>query len=184
MLQPVTHPTDPQPAHVLTLYQVPVPGAVQVQLPDGRTALGRPVEHHPDPLRAAGLSPGAMPGWAKAVSVVAGSLTLMALGSAAALRIAAPALGGLVDRNYEAYGLPGSSAIEIPCQKLTFTPLFDPTPGDRSRGAACAVPAVLTAATRTMDGTAIKAAALICMMVLRFIGSPEIRCRARARCVL
>ncbi|MGW3746643.1 hypothetical protein ACWD62_40495 [Streptomyces sp. NPDC005146] len=97
VLQPVALPTSPQPAPVLTLYQVPVPGAVQVQLPDGRTAWGRPVEHHLDPLPAAGPSPEAMPGWAKAVCLVAGSLTLMALGSAAALRIAAPALGGLVD---------------------------------------------------------------------------------------
>ena len=97
VLQPVALPADPQPAPVLTFYQVPVPGAVQVQLPDGRTAWGRPVEHHLDPLPAAGPSPEAMPGWAKAVCLVAGSLTLMALGSAAALRIAAPALGGLVD---------------------------------------------------------------------------------------
>ncbi|WP_331755881.1 hypothetical protein [Streptomyces sp. NBC_01643] len=97
VLQPVTHPTAEQPAPALTLYQVPVPGAVQVQLPDGRTAWGRPVEHHLDPLPPASASPEAMPSWAKAVSLVAGSLTLMALGSAAALRIAAPALGGLVD---------------------------------------------------------------------------------------
>lgn len=75
--------------------------------------------------------------------------------------------------SYEAYGLPDSSVIEIPCQKLTLAPLLDPTPGDESRGAACAVPAVLTAPKRTMDGTAIRAAALICMMVLRFIGSPK-----------
>ncbi|MFF3358190.1 hypothetical protein ACFYWN_37540 [Streptomyces sp. NPDC002917] len=76
---------------------MPVPGAVQVQLPDGRTAWGRPVEQHLDPLPPATTPPEAMPGWAKALSLVAGSLTLMALGSAAALRIAAPALGGLVD---------------------------------------------------------------------------------------
>ncbi|MFB7552601.1 hypothetical protein [Streptomyces sp. NPDC056154] len=88
---------QPAPAPALTLYQVPVPGAVQVQLPDGRIAWGRPVEHHLDPVPTATNSPEAMPGWAKAVSLVAGSLTVMALGSAAALRIAAPALGGLVD---------------------------------------------------------------------------------------
>jgi membrane protein implicated in regulation of membrane protease activity len=38
-----------------------------------------------------------MPGWAKAIGMVAGSLTALALGGALALRIAAPALGGLVD---------------------------------------------------------------------------------------
>ncbi|WP_186782478.1 hypothetical protein [Streptomyces albidoflavus] len=38
-----------------------------------------------------------MPAWAKAFSLAAGSLTVLALGGAAALRIAAPALGDLVD---------------------------------------------------------------------------------------
>lgn len=85
------------PAPALTLYQVPVPGAVQVQLPDGRIAWGRPVDHHLDPVPAQAAPTEAMPGWAKAVSLIAGSLTVMALGSATALRIAAPALGGLVD---------------------------------------------------------------------------------------
>ncbi|WP_314223609.1 hypothetical protein [Streptomyces zaehneri] len=80
----------------LTLYQVPVPGAVQVQLPDGRIAWGRPVEHCLDPLPA-GPPHDPMPGWAKAIGMVAGSLTALALGGALALRIAAPALGGLVD---------------------------------------------------------------------------------------
>lgn len=88
-LQPVTAPE-------MTLYQVPVPGAVPVQLPDGRTAWGRPVEHRLDPVPAAAPRE-PMPGWAKAVGMVAGSLTALALGGAAALRIAAPALGGLVD---------------------------------------------------------------------------------------
>ncbi|MGW8797985.1 hypothetical protein ACWGN9_13020 [Streptomyces sp. NPDC055775] len=90
MLQPVTNPISPQPAPAMTLYQVPVPGAVQVQLPDGRTAWGHPVEHHLDPLSPATASSEAMPGWAMALSLVAGSLTLMALGSVVALRIAAP----------------------------------------------------------------------------------------------
>ncbi|MGW0669783.1 hypothetical protein [Streptomyces sp. NPDC002746] len=89
--------SPPAPAPALTLYQVPVPGAVQVQLPDGRIAWGRPVDHHLDPAPAQAAPTEAMPGWAKAVSLIAGSLTVMALGSAAALRIAAPALGGLVD---------------------------------------------------------------------------------------
>ncbi|GAB1331702.1 hypothetical protein [Streptomyces sennicomposti] len=80
----------------LTLYQVPVPGAVQVQLPDGRIAWGRPVEHRLDPVPA-GPPHDPMPGWAKAIGMVAGSLTALALGGALALRIAAPALGGLVD---------------------------------------------------------------------------------------
>lgn len=80
----------------LTLYQVPVPGAVQVQLPDGRIAWGRPVEHRLDPVPA-GPPHDPMPGWAKAIAMVAGSLTTLALGGALALRIAAPALGGLVD---------------------------------------------------------------------------------------
>ncbi|MEV0888870.1 hypothetical protein AB0J03_34350 [Streptomyces microflavus] len=93
--QPAAPATAPEPA--LTLYQVPVPGAVQVQLPDGRLAWGRPVDHHLDPVPAQATATEAMPGWAKAVSLIAGSLTVMALGSATALRIAAPALGGLVD---------------------------------------------------------------------------------------
>ncbi|MFI8007945.1 hypothetical protein [Streptomyces sp. NPDC086010] len=88
---------QPAPAPALTLYQVPVPGAVQVQLPDGRFAWGKPVEHHLTATPPATTPPEAMPGWAKAVSLIAGSLTVMALGSATALRIAAPALGGLVD---------------------------------------------------------------------------------------
>ncbi|MBC9730157.1 hypothetical protein [Streptomyces sp. TRM68367] len=83
-------------APALTLYQVPVPGAVQVQLPDGRIAWGRPVEHRLDPVPA-GPPREPMPAWAKAIGMVAGSLTALALGGAIALRIAAPALGGLVD---------------------------------------------------------------------------------------
>ncbi|MER0443209.1 hypothetical protein ABR738_01215 [Streptomyces sp. Edi4] len=83
-------------APALTLYQVPVPGAVQVQLPDGRIAWGRPVEPRLEtvPLPAP-KEP--MPAWAKAIGMVAGSLTVLALGGAIALRIAAPALGDLVD---------------------------------------------------------------------------------------
>lgn len=83
-------------APTLTLYQVPVPGAVQVQLPDGRIAWGCPVEHRLDPVPA-GPPHEPMPSWAKAIGMVAGSLTALALGSALALRIAAPALGELVD---------------------------------------------------------------------------------------
>ncbi|MFH8558910.1 hypothetical protein ACH4FE_35710 [Streptomyces celluloflavus] len=89
---PAPQPTTP----ALTLYQVPVPGAVQVHLPDGRIAWGRPVEHHLDPAPQATASE-PMPAWTKSVAVVAASLTALALGGAAALRIAAPALGGLVD---------------------------------------------------------------------------------------
>ncbi|MEW1724290.1 hypothetical protein [Streptomyces sp. NPDC093109] len=91
--QPVQHTAVP----ALTLYQVPVPGAVQVQLPDGRTAWARPVERELTPVPAAGAPSEPMPAWAKAVGMVAGSLTALALGGALALRIAAPALGGLVD---------------------------------------------------------------------------------------
>ncbi|MDP9954280.1 MULTISPECIES: hypothetical protein [Streptomyces] len=97
----IWQPTTPTPVPVsvpaLTLYQVPVPGAVQVQLPDGRIAWGRPVDQHLDPVPVQAAPTEAMPGWAKAVCLIAGSLTVMALGSATALRIAAPALGGLVD---------------------------------------------------------------------------------------
>ncbi|MFB7076503.1 hypothetical protein [Streptomyces sp. NPDC056308] len=89
-LEPVTGPT-------VTLYQVPVPGAVQVQLPDGRIAWGRPVEHRLDPVPVDTTPGEPMPAWAKAAAVVAGSLTVLALGGAVALRIAAPALGDLVD---------------------------------------------------------------------------------------
>ncbi|MFC8263676.1 hypothetical protein ACFUNF_40270 [Streptomyces sp. NPDC057291] len=100
VLQPV--PPGPLAAPLLaapdlTLYPVPVPGAVPVVLPDGRTAWGKPVEPRLEVIPSAGAPREAMPGWAKAVCAVAGSLTLMALGSAIALRIAAPALGGLVD---------------------------------------------------------------------------------------
>jgi hypothetical protein len=84
------------PAPALTLYQVPVPGSVQVQLPDGRIAWGRPVEHRLDPVPVA-TPREPMPSWAKAIGMVAGSITALALGGAVALRIAAPALGGLVD---------------------------------------------------------------------------------------
>ncbi|MEY9997442.1 hypothetical protein ABIE67_009561 [Streptomyces sp. V4I8] len=84
------------PAPALTLYQVPVPGSVQVQLPDGRIAWGRPVEHRLDPVPVA-TQREPMPSWAKAIGMVAGSITALALGGAVALRIAAPALGGLVD---------------------------------------------------------------------------------------
>ncbi|MFM9812807.1 hypothetical protein ACKI16_30370 [Streptomyces scabiei] len=93
---PQQYPLAQQAAPALTLYQVPVPGAVQVQLPDGRIAWGRPVEHRLDPVPA-GPQREPMPGWAKAIGMVAGSLTALALGGAIALRIAAPALGGLVD---------------------------------------------------------------------------------------
>ncbi|MFE2943398.1 hypothetical protein ACFXKG_30745 [Streptomyces sp. NPDC059255] len=92
------HYPAPLETQALTLYQVPVPGAVEVQLPDGRTAWARPVDTHLDPLptdATARREP--MPGWAKAVGLVAGSITAAALGGALALRIAAPALGGLVD---------------------------------------------------------------------------------------
>ncbi|MGX9923519.1 hypothetical protein ACWIG4_27135 [Streptomyces sp. NPDC002248] len=90
---PVLLPT--QAPHV-ALYQVPVPGAVPVQLPDGSTAWGRPIQPHlePTPLPAPAEP---MPAWAKALGMTAASLTLFALGGALALRIAAPALGGLVD---------------------------------------------------------------------------------------
>ncbi|WP_033947580.1 hypothetical protein [Streptomyces sp. CNQ431] len=108
---PAGQDADPQPLHptsfwktptpitpALTLYQVPIPDAVPVQLPDGRTAWARPVQERlipetpePTPTREP------MPAWAKAFSLAAGSLTILALGGAAALRIAAPALGDLVD---------------------------------------------------------------------------------------
>ncbi|OEJ36337.1 hypothetical protein [Streptomyces agglomeratus] len=97
VMQPLPHHTDVQPAASLTLYQVPVPGAVQVQLPDGRIAWGRPVEHRLDPVPVPKAQGEPMPAWAKAMGMVAGSLSALALGSALALRIAAPALGGLVD---------------------------------------------------------------------------------------
>jgi hypothetical protein len=94
--QPASQHLVPPTAPALTLYQVPVPGAVQVQLPDGRIAWGRPVEQHLDPLPPpAPKEP--LPAWAKAIGMVAGSLTALALGGALALRIAAPALGDLVD---------------------------------------------------------------------------------------
>ncbi|CAM5523780.1 MULTISPECIES: hypothetical protein [Streptomyces] len=92
-----SQPASPHPAPAVTLYPVPVPGAVQVQLPDGRLAWGRPVEHRLDPVPADAPRCEPVPALAKAVGVVAGSLTALALGGALALRIAAPALGDLVD---------------------------------------------------------------------------------------
>ncbi|MFE9360337.1 hypothetical protein ACFYPB_40570 [Streptomyces olivaceoviridis] len=94
---PQHHTLQPVSAPAVTLYQVPVPGAVQVQLPDGRIAWGRPVEHRLDPTPVETTPREPMPAWAKAVGMVAGSLTVLALGGAVALRIAAPALGDLVD---------------------------------------------------------------------------------------
>lgn len=92
----IWQPAPQQPVvPALTLYQVPVPGAVQVQLPDGRTAWARPVQERLDPVPVTPHE--SMPAWAKALGMAAGSLTLLALGGAVALRIAAPALGGLVD---------------------------------------------------------------------------------------
>ncbi|ASY37058.1 MULTISPECIES: hypothetical protein [unclassified Streptomyces] len=94
---PPPHPALlPAPAPHVTLYQVPVPDAVPVQLPDGSTAWGRPIQPHlePAPLPAPAEP---MPAWAKALGMTAASLTLLALGGALALRIAAPALEGLVD---------------------------------------------------------------------------------------
>jgi len=85
-----------QATPALTLYQVPVPGAVQVQLPDGRTAWARPVAERLEPVPMPKPAE-PMPAWAKAFGMAAGSLTVLALGSATALRIAAPALGVLVD---------------------------------------------------------------------------------------
>ncbi|MFM9681681.1 hypothetical protein [Streptomyces brasiliscabiei] len=90
------HVVQQAAAPALTLYQVPVPGSVQVQLPDGRIAWGRPVEHRLDPVPVA-TQREPMPSWAKAIGMVAGSITALALGGAVALRIAAPAMGGLVD---------------------------------------------------------------------------------------
>ncbi|MFD8078183.1 hypothetical protein ACFV3E_36650 [Streptomyces sp. NPDC059718] len=81
----------------VTIYQVPVPGAVQVQLPDGRIAWGRPTEHHLTPIPVDTTPREPMPAWAKAIGMVAGSLTALSLGGAIALRIAEPALGDLVD---------------------------------------------------------------------------------------
>ncbi|WP_030888269.1 hypothetical protein [Streptomyces sp. NRRL S-1868] len=80
----------------MKLYPVPVHDALPVLLPDGRTAWGRPVEHHipPAPLPTT-REPVLV--WAKAAGIFAGSLTLLALGGATALRIAAPALGVAVD---------------------------------------------------------------------------------------
>ncbi|MFD4756378.1 hypothetical protein [Streptomyces sp. NPDC058426] len=96
---PLPHPLPsaaPPPSPTLTLYDIPVPGAVPVQLPDGRTAWGRPVTPHIEPTPPpAPTEP--MPAWAKALGLSAASLTLLALGGALALRIAAPALGDLVD---------------------------------------------------------------------------------------
>lgn len=80
---PAYQDADPQPLHpttlwkppapttrALTLYQVPVPDAVPVQLPDGRTAWARPVQERlipeppaPTPTREP------MPAWAKAFSL-------------------------------------------------------------------------------------------------------------------
>lgn len=94
---PQTAGPQPVPAPTVTLYPVPVPGAVQVQLPDGRLAWGRPVEHRLDPAPVDVPRREPVPALAKAVGVVAGSLTALALGGALALRIAAPALGDLVD---------------------------------------------------------------------------------------
>ncbi|GAA0454344.1 hypothetical protein [Streptomyces olivaceiscleroticus] len=104
------HPTAPtviwQPNHpdlarsaeaALTLYQVPVPDSIPVQLPDGRTAWARHIQPQlaPTPVDTSPREP--MPALAKTVCAVAGSLTVLALGGATALRIAAPALGGLVE---------------------------------------------------------------------------------------
>ncbi|MGW2826371.1 hypothetical protein ACWC24_36110 [Streptomyces sp. NPDC001443] len=86
-----------QQAPELTLYKVPVPGAVQVQLPDGRIAWGRPVEHRLDPIPVDITPRQPMPSWAKGIGLTSGSLTILALGGALALRIANPAMGGLVD---------------------------------------------------------------------------------------
>ncbi|WP_432070868.1 hypothetical protein [Streptomyces sp. AA1529] len=94
---PQHHTLEPVTAPAMTLYQVPVPDAVPVQLPDGRTAWARPVEHRLDPAPLDTRPREPMPAWAKAVGMAAASLTALALGSALALRIAAPALGGLVD---------------------------------------------------------------------------------------
>ncbi|MFJ5142735.1 hypothetical protein [Streptomyces sp. NPDC088707] len=94
---PTHHTLEPVTAPQVTLYQVPVPGSVQVQLPDGRIAWGRPVPQRLDPAPTHTTPAEPMPAWAKAIGMVAGSLTLLALGGAVALRIAAPALGDLVD---------------------------------------------------------------------------------------
>ncbi|MFD3567417.1 hypothetical protein [Streptomyces sp. NPDC058667] len=94
---PPDHTLEPVTAPQVTLYPVPVPGSVQVQLPDGRIAWGRPVEHRLDPVPVHTAPAEPMPAWAKAIGMVAGSLTVLALGGAVALRIAAPALGDLVD---------------------------------------------------------------------------------------
>ncbi|MGW2706916.1 hypothetical protein [Streptomyces sp. NPDC001340] len=92
-----SHRQAVQQAPELNLFQVPVPGAVQVQLPDGRIAWGRPVEHRLEPIPV-DISPRQpMPAWAKGIGLTSGSLTILALGGAVALRIADPALGGLVD---------------------------------------------------------------------------------------
>jgi hypothetical protein len=84
-----------QAAPVLTLYQVPVPGSVEVTLPNGATAWGKPVQ----PVAPATPMPAhePMPAWAKAFATVSASLAGLAVCSALALRIARPALGDLVD---------------------------------------------------------------------------------------
>lgn len=89
------HPAPQTPE--LTLYKLPVPGAVQVQLPDGRTAWGRPVEHRLAPIPVDITPRQPMPSWAKGIGLTSSSLTILALGGALALRIANPAMGGLVD---------------------------------------------------------------------------------------
>ncbi|WP_331732368.1 hypothetical protein [Streptomyces sp. NBC_00989] len=98
LLRAVPLQTPPAPHHdepVLTLYQVPVPGAIEVTLPNGRTAWAKEVEARLDPIPTKPHEP--MPSWAKGICLVSGGLTVLVLGSAVALRIAAPTFGDLVD---------------------------------------------------------------------------------------
>ncbi|MFJ5026115.1 hypothetical protein [Streptomyces goshikiensis] len=83
--------TTPAPAAELELYAVPVPDAVPVTLPDGRTAWAREIAPRLDPAPT-GPSPAAMPGWAKGIALASAALSTVTLSGGIAMRIAAPAL--------------------------------------------------------------------------------------------
>ncbi|MFZ3476095.1 hypothetical protein ACODT4_44700 [Streptomyces sp. 2.9] len=89
-------PSLPAPAAELELYAVPVPDAVPVTLPDGRTAWAREIAPRLAPADVAPAS-ASMPGWAKGIALASAALSTLTLSGGLAMRIAAPALGPAVE---------------------------------------------------------------------------------------
>ncbi|WP_030200650.1 hypothetical protein [Streptomyces sp. NRRL S-87] len=94
----IWQPTPQTPAAELELYAVPVPAAVPVVLPDGRTAWAREIAPRLETVPTTpATAPTPMPGWAKGLALASAALSTLTLSGGLAMRIAAPALAPAVE---------------------------------------------------------------------------------------